>query len=1306
SYKYKINDSTSLSSNLVFCSYLDKSNQLWVGTEDGLNLYNRDLDQFKKVSLGLNKSNVSVLSLNGDNAGNLYVGTRQLGLFKINLKTLHVLRISSTEVNPISINSIQLIAKDKVFLGTSVGLRVIDTIKNVIVYPKTALNKRDIESPIQSMLVDNDNNLWVGTMSAGVYKYGFDNESQLEENIHFPISNKRILNGAELSDGTILFGSENDGLFHLNKNGSIIKNYVYNKTDENSIRSNSIWSLFIDKNKRIWMGYYNSGVAVSDKLYDKFGNIESLTSNPNSLKVGSVTSIVKDKSDKVWIGMDGGGIDLYDAKTSKMDHISKNANNIYSGLTSDYIQSVFIDSKGNVWAGSWDNGVYLLKKGAKKFINMNNQNTNGNLWSNAILSFAEDKEGIIWIGTFYRGLHSFNPKTNKITYHDSQLFAKYQITTSDVRKILCDKDGTIWLGTTEGLFQIKKRNNGEFSIISYANRMGEAYGYNRSANHILSLFESSNNIIWIGTRGAGLCRYDKKRDEFKWYNKFSGFNEENVASIIESLDGNIWISGNSGISRLDVNTNEVVNYTYNDGLLSNDFNFNAVLREIDGALYFGNYRGIDFFNPDNINVNTSQPSLYLTGLKIFNKDVVPNKKDSPLNKVISETNHITFNHKQSVFTIEYIGINYTRPEKNQYAYYLEGLEESWNFVGNLRSATYTNLDYGDYTFKLKAANNDGVWNKEPLNIKITILPPWWKTNLAKTTYILLFFLSVYLLNRVIRSRMKEKEAMRNERNQREQEEMLHEKKIQFFTNISHEFRTPLTLMITPLQDILRDTSLNLAYSAKEKLEVVYKNTDRLYRLINELMDFRKLELNKMSIRAKEFNLVSFTKGIVSYFKEEAYNRNISMSVDADIPDLLIWADEGMLEKIIFNLLSNSVKVTPDGGAINIDILSTDNLVELPLLEANKLSKVLEIRVSDTGPGLEKSQVERIFERFYQVENLSKTYYGGTGIGLEVVQNFVHLHKGKIEVESNVGTGSVFRVLLPVGKDHFKKEELVDNPIKEDSQKEKFVLNNVINVSDEEETGAKPNTLLIVEDSSELRNYLKREFKSQYKVFTASNGKEGLKLAKDIIPDVILTDVIMPEMNGFEFCKEIKTDLKTSHIPLLMLTSKTTVDDRMQGIGFGADAYMVKPFDMRLLKLRLNQLIISRKLIFDKYFAELSGKDNITTAASLDKEFIQKVLDYISENISDSDLNVELLASQVDLSRSRLYRKIKAITGQTVTEFLRKIRLQKAKQILEAGNSNISEVCYEVGFSSPSYFTKCFKAHFGILPTDVEVEKEP
>ncbi len=1315
-YRHKLRDSTSLSSSRIECSFLDNKNRLWIGTENGLNIYDRTLDQFRRIVLDhKNTTGEFILSLEQDTSNNLLIGTHGLGLYVLDLDTFSIKKVAKSDREQgieIFINSIVHSKRGKTFIGTNFGLKEVDFNKNELKQSKLNFVGGEVfHTSIETLFIDSKNNLWIGSqVDKGLFKCSLSNDrsSQIVEVEHIKISSKKIMDIKELSDNTLIIGAENDGLFHIKNNGTVIKNYISSKTEENSILHNSIWSLFVDNDKRIWIGYFNSGVAVSDKLYDKFFDIKSLANNDNSLRFSSVMGIIEDHENNIWIGTDGGGIDIYNPRTSQITHINTQEKSIYTGLTTDYVKTLFIDSKENIWVGSWDSGIFVLKKGEKRFVNYNVENTSGGLKTNTIVSLSEDSEGVIWIGTFSQGLHAFNPKTNEIVKHNSEVFIESNLSLTDVRKVLVDSEDFIWIGTTNGLFRVKKLDNESFEIVALANKMIKGYDNPSDSNHILSIYEGINpNHIWIGTRGAGLCMYDKRKDEFVWYNKFSGLAEENIAAIIEVDDQNLWMSGNRGLTRMDLKHKEFTNYSINDGLLSNDFNFSSVLKGSNGILYFGNFKGVDYFDPEQIKTNNTAPSLYLTDFKLFNEKVIPKVKGGPLNKVIAETDSIRLTHKQSVFTIEYSGLSYTRPEKNSYAYYLEGYETAWNYVGEKRSATYTNLDAGNYVFKLKAANNDGLWNETPLELKITVLPPWWRTNWAIFSYLSLFLFGIYLLNQLTQSRIKEKELIRNERLQQTQKDELNQKKLQFFTNISHEFRTPLTLILNPLKDIISNTEYNLPLKVKNKHTIIYKNADRLYRLINELMDLRKLEFEKMKVRAERLNLVSFCQDIVSYFREEASAKHILLHVDFDMPEVEVWADAKMLEKIIFNLISNAIKVTPDGGTINIELLATDNTYMLPLIDKDHEVKAVEIIISDTGSGLTKDQVSKIFERFYQVEGQNKAYFGGTGIGLEVVQNFVKLHKGEVYVESELGEGTTFKILLASGNAHFMEREILSDEnarYKEDKAFLSIPLVNETHKHSEESVQVhKTSTILIVEDNAELRDYLKKELSHTYKVLVAHNGKVGVKLAREAFPDVIITDVIMPEMSGFEFCEIIKNDTSTSHIPLLMLTAKATIENRIEGIEKGADAYMVKPFDLKLLKLRLSQLIKSRQLIFDKYFSAISGAEENKNASSIDKDFIEKLLNYINDHISDSNLGVEALAASLNLSRSQLYRKVKALTGQTVNEFIRKIRLQRAKQILEKGQSNVSEACYHVGFTSPSYFSKCFKAHFGVLPTEIKTK---
>ncbi len=1319
SYQHKLNDPNTLSSSRVKYAYRDRKNRLWIGTENGLNLYDRNLNQFKRIALNKeNPYNDFVLSIQEDAAHNLLIGTNGFGLFTLQPETLEVEKVLNSTVNdanqPIIINNIKLTKQGKAFVATNFGLKEVDTKNNKLIDSRLFINeKKSFDFSIESLFLDNKDNLWIGASNhEGTYRcvLSDDGNNNILSIKHLSFSSKKIMTIAQLPDNTMMIGAENDGLFHLDTTDSVLKNYVSNSTEENSILHNSIWELFVDKDKRLWVGYYNKGVAVSDNLYDKFSDIKSIPNSTNSLKTSSVTGIIKDDAHNLWIATDGGGIDVYNLNTTNITHINRTDTSSYTGLTSDYIITLKKDSKGNIWAGSWDGGLYFLKKGSTKFTNYNTTNTQGNLKTNTIQSFSEDSKGLIWIAAFLDGIQSFNPKTKEFKEYDLSTFLGKNFVNVQVRKVLVDTNDNLWIGTADGLY-FAKRIGGEIKeVIAIRNSTKEEYSASSDANYILTIYQDSFENIWIGTRGGGLCKFDKKTNSFIWYNETNGLLEKNIAAIIEDDKNNLWLSGNAGLTKMNPSPSalEFTNYTANDGLLSNDFNFGAALKDTDGTLYFGNLKGVDYFNPDKIKINTRIPELQLTGFKLFNEDVIPLEDKSPLTKVIAETDSITLSSTQSVFTIEYTGINFTRPEENSYAYYLEGYETSWNYVDQKRSATYTNLDHGTYIFKLKAANNDGIWSTAPIELVVTILPPWWRTKSAILLYILFFIVGLYLLNYLTQRRIVEKELLRNERLVQVQNEELSKKQLQFFTNISHEFRTPLTLIINPLKDIINNKELDLPEEIKNKHAVIYKNTDRLYRLINELMDLRKLQLNKMKVRAEKINLIDFSKDIACYFKEETSTKNILLSVDADIHNIEVWADPKMLEKIIFNLLSNAVKATPNGGAINIELRATDELYDLPACDAEKPVKAIEILISDTGEGLDQSQTEKIFERFYQVEGQNKAYIGGTGIGLEVVKSFVSLHKGKIDLESKVGEGTTFKIILPVGNSHFKENEILLNTASKYKNKVDFLLvNPVLQTSQEKDKKevSKSKTVLIVEDNIELQDYLKNELLKEYKVLTANNGKEGYKIAQETFPDVIITDVIMPEMDGFELCDLIKTNTTTSHLPILMLTAKASIENRIEGIEKGADAYMVKPFDINLLKLRLSQLIKSRQLIFDKYFSSISGSEDIANSDSVDKDFIQKLLNYINDNISDPNLSVEELAAQLFLSRSQLYRKIKAITGQTVNEFIRKIRLERAKKILENGSSNISEACFSVGFSSPSYFSKCFKAHFGVLPSEIIVQSE-
>ncbi|MDC6403778.1 MULTISPECIES: hybrid sensor histidine kinase/response regulator transcription factor [Maribacter] len=1306
-YKQEFDNPNSLNSSLVHTAYVDSSGLLWVGTETGLDVYQKELDSFKHVSFNKNGTvlnNIVVTSIVEINQNSLLIGSIANGLFKVDIQSLmgYPLKINDNIQTPSLINCLVQYGDETVYIGTNKGLYAFNGVEATKVLLKEDLftHTENDELNIESLFVDDEGSLWMGTHSNGLIKFLAPNGTDSEKTIEtFNITDERILTIVQAPDDRILCGTENDGLFVLSKKGDLVKNYRYDKFDGNSIKSNSVWSLLVDAQDRIWIGYYNKGVGVHDYNYDKFPDIQSIPNVENSLQSSSVTGILKDKEDRLWIAMDGGGIDVYDTATNQFIHLLDPKNPIAKQLNADDVQTIFMDSQDNIWVGTWNSGIYFLESNSNVFEHFDNQSTNGALKSNRVMSFSEDAYGKIWIGSFSNGLHFYSLADGKFGYVDDKKFNDLKTSRAEIRKVMVDRNNNIWVATTSGLFKRQASTKESFNKIELKPELMNPNGHMVSVDVIVSLFEDSEHNVWIGTDGAGVWKYNTTNNFLTWYNKEQGLQQETISTIIESNDGRLWMAGNKGLSCYDKSNQQIINYDINDGLLTNDFNFNAAFKDVDGTLYFGNYKGINEVRPVTLPQNMYEPQIYFTDFKVYNKSVKIDDKNSPLNKVISETEHVTLNHKQSVFTIEYIGINYTRPEKNQYAYYLEGFEEDWNLVGNNRSATYTNLSPGSYTFKLKAANNDGVWSNEIKTLSFTILAPWWKTKMAIILYLLTIIIFSSWLYRLVRARIREKRLVEFERTKRSQEEALNNKKIQFFTNISHEFRTPLTLILNPLKDIMSNTGQPLPKEVAEKHTIIYKNAARLKRLIDELMDFRKLQLNKFSIKVSKIGINDFVKEITDHFKEEALLKNIALLIERDETTPYLWSDAGMLEKVIFNILSNAFKVTPENGAITVSIFksSTDYCFRLV---NNKTLPCLEISIEDTGSGINQEEVKKIFDRFYQVKNMNSQYYGGTGIGLEVVRNFVELLKGEIIIDSEEAVGTKFRILLPLGNQHFKEDELLKDTASESMLPDMGSLKKPLT----HKFGNKSaKTILIVEDNVELRSYLKQELSFDHNVFEASNGQQALDLANRKIPDLIITDVVMPEMDGLEFCSKLKKNIATSHIPIIMLTAKTMPDDMINGVNSGADVYLTKPFDMRLLNSYLSRLIENRQVYISKNLNDPSKLNLLEKTTELDKSFMRKVLDYLNKNIEKAELNVEHLAEDMYLSRSQLYRKIKAMTGLTPNELIRKVRLEKAKNMIETGCESIAEVGFKVGFSSPSYFSRCFKSEFGILPTDIKTK---
>jgi ligand-binding sensor domain-containing protein len=779
-------DKRSLSSSIVFSIFQDSQKNIWAGTELGLNIYNNKLDKFENIDLDGKKQKFPIHAITEYDENTLLLGTHENGLHKLDKNTLESKVIKYQEKKPLKnlqINTIVKSSNGRFLIGTNHGLLTFDPYDEILQLAKFNTRKgyETIGKSIESMVIGKDNSIWIGTSSSGLYKITNNDDFYFIEK--FSITRKRILSLAKKTNGNILCGTENDGLFEINYKTKKVINYQQDKLNNRGVKSNSIWTVFTDDKNRIWLGYYNQGIDVHDDNYNKFNTIESSLNLSNSLNKNSVTGIVKDRKGRFWISMFDGGVDVYDPEEKVFVNLFNQKNNISKGLDRLAIPTIFIDSHDNVWVGTWESGLFLLKNKSNKFVNINMTSKNSVFKSNRIMSFDEDSNGTIWIGTFLSGLYSYDPVKEIFKHHDSPEFKKYNINTSNIRKVLVDHDDNIWLGSRTGLFKVESSLNDTFKVSSLNKEMNADLEANFNDSIIpsivFSIFEDSKNNLWIGTLGDGLSKYNIEEKSFKRYDKNTGLIHETVFSLTEDHRGAIWIGGNNGLTKLNPKRNTFINFSKKDGLLSNSFNYNAVYKDVNNVLYFGSSRGINYFNPDEINYNQEKPIVYLSNLMIFNDLIKPDNDQSPLKEVISKTKELVLNHSQKVFTIDYVGINYTRSKNNQYAYFLEGYDNEWNYVETTRSATYKNIPAGDYTFMVKSSNNDGIWNNTPTTLKIKIQPAWWSTKMAIVSYCLMVLLLGYFIYKFLNTRIEEKRILQLERQEYKQFEALNAKKYNF-----------------------------------------------------------------------------------------------------------------------------------------------------------------------------------------------------------------------------------------------------------------------------------------------------------------------------------------------------------------------------------------------------------------------------------------------------------------------------------------------------------------------------------------------
>jgi signal transduction histidine kinase/ligand-binding sensor domain-containing protein/DNA-binding response OmpR family regulator len=1292
-YENSTEDSTSLSYNNITAIFEDKNKNLWVSTFLGLNLYNREKDNFIRISAF---QSIVISTIGEDNQNNLWLGTIGSGVIRYNLssKKVDYFTNTGTDINSINSNHITSLLVDrenKLWFGTWYGLFLMDTdgkvIKHFLKEPHNAESLSD--NYVNTLTIAKDSVLWIGTLYGGLNKLFISD--QKFRFTHYLSKSARYTPPSILSmvadhHTSLWIGIENSGLLRLDTKTGQFDHYLEEAGNLYTLNSNLIRSLYIDNLNILWIGTIGKGVNYIDQREKRFDLYKRNPDNPNSVSGDDIRCFTEDKQGNIWIGTYD-GISMFDSKNRQfIRRLTQETNN----LTSNAVNSLAFDSKDNLWIGTMNQGIDQYNRNLTKIGNYKIKGIQ-KVGENKINTLYVDRKDNLWVGTAGSGLFRYDNVKNTFIqiYNDPKGAGPNEM--GYVFSVLETSDSLIWIATAHRLFCLEDSSD-RYSFRIFANDTSPG---SLNSNYIVCLFEDHNKNLWIGSMDQGLFLYDKANNSFKNYRVRDGLPGNSILGILEDNFGDLWISTTKGISRFNVTTKNFTNYNAEDGLISDEFNMNSCWKNRHGLLLFGSGEGFNCFYPENIRVNPSVQSVRITDFKIFNQSIRIQFKNSPLTKNIGETRKIVLKNKQSSFSVEFVALNYIQGSKSQYSYILEGLEENWNVVNNKISATYSYVRPGKYLFKVLGSNNDGIWNNTPATLEIVVLPPWWKSKLAFVVYFLMF---ITIITIFIRYRIGiVKQAHLAELNQM---------KLQFLANISHELRTPLSLIISPVENLYSRVSNNP--EIKTQLDHIYQNANRLFRLVNELLDFSRIVENKLSISVQKGDIVKFIKELSDYYNDEAARRQINYHFEAEPERIEAWFDPDKIEKIILNLLSNSFKFTWDGGRISIKIakisLHSNEIPEKMHMPKSSSEELLKITVTDNGTGIMPADLDRIFERFYQGKGGNFTHQTGSGIGLSLVKSLVELHHGKIYAGSEVEKETCFTILLPLGSSHFKKSEINLEPVEIKSKgKDLKVSIKEISGKEKKHTADAP-TVLLVEDNFELRKYISAALSSGFRIIEAGNGETGYKLAVENPPDLIISDIIMPVMNGIELCQQIKSNIITSHIPVVLLTSKTTLDDKISGIETGADAYITKPFSMIYLESVTRNLIDTRKKIFQRFSQEVYLLPKEMAGNTLDQDLLEKIIKYVEENIAKTDLTVEELAAFLLMSPGHTWRKVKALTGMTTNEFVRALKLKKAIKFMEDGNHSISEIAYKVGFSSPAYFTKCFKEQYGRSPSSYLSQK--
>lgn len=1325
-YRNNPQDTNSISGNNIWSLFEDTEGNIWIGTKSGeLNRYNVRRDIFEHWEIKApNIQDNSINEIYRDKNGFLWIGTYQSGLYRLDIKTgkFKNWKYKPGDPNSITNNFITSIVQDSYgnfWISTYNGLNKFNPELNDESFQQF-YSEPDNENSLSNNLIWllnksalNPELIWVGTADGLV---SLDTKNNTFTRISFPREPSLQFGHSvasvveeKINDELILWIGTYGGLVRLNLSNNKSARFVKTENDPSSIISYEINKLLKDRSGVIWSATENGLSYISLKGM-KFNNIfmgEKGFDELTGLMKMNVKSVIQKDDGTILFGTSDG---LYNFKNSdKQTNLKK-----YTGTEEINVWSLAVGKSDDIWIGTYGQGL-------KRF-----RLRNGNLESTPIesptfktsafdylKSLYIDDDNILWIGFWGGGLARFDTKTRTYKIWINENENPQSISHNDVWTIHKDRIGRLWIGTNGGgLNLFVPTAKGIFLRWSDIDDQSKKL----SSNSIYSMTEArrgknlsglENTVLWVGTgNGLNKITLSNSKDEINLntivsevsvYNSEDGLADNSVKSILEDKNGNLWIGTNSGISFFNVEKKSFINYSISDGLNGNEFNSNAALLSENDLMYFGSVEGLNVFNSNEIIQSNYSPPVVFTDFQILNQPVTISKS-TPLKESILTAKEIILSHSDNVFSFQFSALDYNSPQSIHYAYMMEGFDDDWIYSGERRFITYTNLDAGTYSFKVKATNSDGVWGENFKSISVTVNQPWWRTGWAYAIYVLLIVVGIFTARKIEVNRARLRNELKMREFEAKKQKELENLKSRFFANLSHEFRTPLTLIRGPVEELINGTATE---NRKGYYQLIQRNSEKLQELIDQLLELTQLENASMPLKAKQENIVRLLRGLVYSFDSLAKQKNIKLSFECQDEKLICWVDRDKLEKIINNLLSNAFKFTPANGQISVNASSTKSDDE----------EFTEVKVSDSGIGIPEEKLKHIFDRFYQVDDSSRKNYGGSGIGLALVKELVDLHKWQIEVQSEFGKGTVFYLRIPLSESYLTENEKIYDKVSDERKKVSDKLTGLYSEEDnfgkeiEQEIAekqklldAKP-SILVVEDSEDVRSYLTGLLKSDYQLNEAVDGEDGIKKAVDLMPDLIISDVMMPSMDGFEFCKKIKTDWQTSHIPVILLTAKVSAQSKIEGLETGADDYLTKPFSSKELFVRIKNLLKQRRKLREKFRKEIKVEPASIAVNSVDNEFLEKAFTVVEKNLSNTEFSSEVFAKEMFMSRSQLHRKLMAVAGQGPGEFVRAFRLKKAAALILEKRLSITQIAFEVGFNSPSHFTKAFRQQFNCLPTE-------